>query len=47
MNFLIGPVMVGMIELQLIGSSVNLCSNSSLDVGKIGLNVTLVKTKLS
>ena len=34
MNLLITPVMVGLIELALFVSCVNLCSNLSLAVGK-------------
>ena len=47
MNALIGPITVGLIELKLFASCVNLCSNSSLAAGKIGLNVPLVKTRIS
>ena len=45
MNLWIGPAMVGLLELKLIASCVNLCSNSSLAVGKMGLNFPLIKTK--
>ena len=47
MNLLVGPVMVGLIELKPFASSVNLCANSSVAVGKIGLNVPLMRTKVS
>ena len=45
MNLLIAPVMVGLIELTLFASCVNLWSNLSLAVGKIGLNVPLIELK--
>ena len=45
MNLLIvAPVMVGLIELTLFASSVKLYSNLSLALGKIGLNIPLIKT---
>ena len=47
MNLLIGPVMVGIIKLDLVGSCVILCSNWLLAVGKIDLNLPLIKTKIS
>ena len=49
MNSLIGPVTVGLIGLIVtpFACCVNLCSNSSLAVGKIGLNIPLVRTRIS
>ena len=47
MNLLIVPVKVGIIDLKLVASCVNLCSNLLLAVGKTGLNVTLIETKIS
>ena len=47
MNLLIAPVMVSLIELTLFASCVSLCSNLSLAVGKIGLDIQLIKTKIS
>ena len=47
MNLLTASVMVGVVELTLFVGCVNLCSNLSLAVGKIGLNVPLIKTKIS
>ena len=47
MILLIGPVMVGIMDLKLSASCFNLCSNSSIVVENIGLNIPLIKTKLS
>ena len=44
---MIGTIMVDLLELKLFASGANLCSNLLLAVGKIGLNVPLIKTKRS
>ena len=47
MNLLLAPVMVGLMELTLFASCVNLCSNLSLAAVKMGLNIPLKKTEIS
>ena len=46
MNLRIGPVMLDLIELILVASCVNLCSNLSLAVEEIGLSVPLINAKI-
>ena len=46
-NLLIVPGMLRITELKLFASCVNLGLNSSLTVGKIGLNAPVIKTKIS